>query len=298
MLDLNEVAVFLKVVEMGSFSKAAQNLGMPNSTVSAKVSQLEAALRTTLIRRTTRKLFITEEGQLFYDKCKRGVSEIQLAQEAITQSQSEPQGVLKLTAPVDFGSAILPKLIYEYKTKYPKVSFDIFLNDRMVDVVGEGFDLAIRVGQLKDSGLISKKVGEIYFAPFASPGYLKKFKPPKSPADLKHHRCIQFAALGNTWKLIGPKTITVDLKNEIIVNELNTIKELTASGMGIALLPTFLCADDIKKKRLIRVLPEWRTNLQPISIVYGGDRYVSPKVRSFITIGADLLKGILRDFKI
>src|SRR5690606_35777795 len=167
-------AIFTKVVEMGSFTKAAQSLGMPNSTVSAKVSQLETALRVTLIRRTTRKLFVTEEGKLFYDKCKRGLKEIQSAQEEVSESQSEPHGLLKLTASVDFGNAILPRVITKFKKLYPKVSLDIFLNDRVVDVVGEGFDLAIRFGQLKDSSLISKKLGGIYFAPFASPSYLKK----------------------------------------------------------------------------------------------------------------------------
>jgi DNA-binding transcriptional LysR family regulator len=143
-MDLNEINVFLKVVQLGSFTKAAKALDMPNSTVSAKVSSLEARLGVALIRRTTRKLFVTDAGQVFFDRCTVGLTEIKAAEEDVTLVQSEPQGVLKITAPVELGAILLPPVIAAYSKKYPKVLLEFQLSDRKVDLVAEGIDLAFR----------------------------------------------------------------------------------------------------------------------------------------------------------
>ncbi len=297
--DLNEVAVFIKVVEMGSFSQAARQLGMPNSTVSAKVSDLEKRLGVSLIRRTTRKLFVTAEGQVFFERCTRGLEEIRSAEEELTAGQSEPQGLLKITAPIELGSIILPKVIEKFKNQFPKVNIDLFLSDRTVDIVSEGFDLAIRAGDLKDSSLIAKKLGGVYFAPFASQSYLKKTSSPKVPKDLKDHSCLQFTPLGiEEWNLLGPKSVTVPMRKQIVINELNIIKALTVSGVGISLLPTFLCFSEVQAGKLVRVLPEWRTNIRPVHFVYVGQKHASPKVNAFILVATDIIKSSLQSFEI
>lgn len=296
-IDLNEIAIFIKVIESGSFSKAAQVLNMPNSTVSAKISQLEKRLGVTLIRRTTRKLFVTHEGQIFFDRCKMGLAEIHLAEEQVASGLNLPQGTLKITAPIELGSAILPEVIEKYRDTYPEILFDVHLSDRIVDIIGEGFDLAIRIGALKDSSLKSKKIGDIYFAPFASPAYLKKYGAPKNPRELEKHYCLQFTPLGlDQWKFVGPKTVHVNLKKDIIINELNMIKSLTVTGMGVSLLPTFLCLQEVSAQKLVRLMPDWKANQQPISFVYSGDRYISPKVRTFISLSQDLMKEKIESF--
>lgn len=297
-LDLNEVAVFIKVVEAGSFSQAAKHLGMPNSTVSSKVSSLEKRLGTTLIQRTTRKLNITPAGRAYFNKCLQGLQEIQTAEAELASIQGEPQGLLRITAPVELGSTVLPSLISDFTKKYSKVKIEVLLGDRKVDLLSENVDLAIRAGELKDSTLIAKKIGEVYFAPFASSKYLKTAKAPQHPKDLAGHPCIQFTPFGNHgWKLIGPKnSVTVPLDGKIVVNDLNMIKNLATNGNGIALLPTFFCYEELKAGKLVRLLPEWRTQLAPVHFVYAAQKFVTPKLSAFISMASESLKESLKDF--
>lgn len=157
-MNLNEIAVYVKVVETGSFSGAAKALDMPKSTVSSWVSSLEKRLGVTLIRRTTRKLHITEAGQLYYKQCLAAISQIMTAEEEVSQGQTAPQGLLRITAPVELGGAILPSVIEEFGKKYPSVELEVILTDRTIDLVSEGIDIGIRTGNLKDSSLIAKKI--------------------------------------------------------------------------------------------------------------------------------------------
>ena len=299
-MDLNEVAVFIKVVEMGSFTQAARKLGMPNSTVSAKVSELETRLGVSLIKRTTRKLFVTDEGKAFFDRCTRGLKEIQAAEEEIMASQQEPQGLLKVTAPIELGSSVLPKVIAEFNVRYPKVRLELFLSDRTVDLIAEGFDLAVRAGDLKDSSLMAKKLGSVYFAPFASSSYLKKNGTPQTPKDLKNHTCLQFTPMGlEEWKLVGSKgSINVPLTQKMMMNELNVIKYLCLNGLGVALLPTYFCYPEVQSGKLVRILPDWRSNLRPVHFVYAGQKYASPKINAFVSIATDMIKSNLQNFEL
>ena len=204
MMDLNEVAVFIKVVQLGSFSGAAKQLAMPNSTVSSKVSSLEKRLGVTLIQRTTRKLNITPAGQAYFNRCIQGLEEIHAAEMEIAAVQGEPQGLLRITAPIDLGSRVLPQLVSDFTNTYPKVRVELILSDRKVDLLSESVDLAIRAGDLRDSTLIAKKVGSVYFAPFASARYLKAKGIPTHPRDLRLHHCLQFTPgtgrMATHWK--------------------------------------------------------------------------------------------------
>lgn len=291
-MNLNEIAIFVKVVETGSFTGAARALEMPKSTVSARLSSLEKRLGVTLIRRTTRKLHVTDAGRAYYEQCLLAISQIMEAEEVVTHGQSIPQGLLRVTAPIELGVALLPHVIEEFNKKYPEVNLEIILSDKTVDLVSEGIDIGIRTGHLKDSTLIAKKLGMIYFAPFASPKYLKKNSEVKKPKDLEGHCLIPFTSIGSEeWQLVSPKEKqTVKLEKRMIMNDLNLIKALAVSGMGIALIPTFLCYQEVKSGKLVRILNNWRSELRPVHFVYPSQKFVAPKIKAFIEVAGDILK--------
>lgn len=299
-MDLNEVFIFLKVVQAGSFSQAAKALNIPNSTVSFKVSSLEKRLGVTLIRRTTRKLNITPAGEAFYKRCLAGVEEIQAAQLEITSSQGEPQGLLRLTAPVDLGASVLPKVVASFMQKFSKVSVEVLLTDRRVDLLSESVDLAIRAGELKDSTLIAKKIGATYFVPVASPKYLKKNSEPKHPRELIHHKCLQFTPFGlETWKFVSAKgAFNAPVPGRFVVNHMEMVRLMALDGEGIACLPTNTVYEDVKAGRLKRILGDWRSQTGPVHFVYPAQRFVTPKLSAFIEHATLCLKESFKHFEI
>lgn len=296
-MNFNEIAVFIQVVQSGSFTAAAKKLQMPNSTVSFKVSELEKRLGVSLLQRTTRQLHVTPLGEEFYRNCLQGLDALRAAEEALLHSTGEPQGVLRLTAPVELGSTILPSVISSFIRKFPKVNVEVILADRKVDLLAEGVDLAIRAGELKDSSMIAKRLGSVYFAAFASAKYLKQHGTPKRPEELKHHVGIGFTPiLNNGIKFNNSKhqSRAWELPHRLQINDLNMVKALALAGEGIALLPTFLCHGEESSGKLVRVLPEWTSDMQPIHFVYAAQRFVSPKLSSFINHAGDILKESLR----
>lgn len=299
-MDFNEVAIFIQVVQEGSFSQAARKLGMPNSTVSAKVSSLEKRLGVTLIQRTTRKLNITPAGVAYFKRCIQGMEEIKAAEAEIANAQGEPQGLLRLTAPSELGSSILPSIISQYSKKYPKARVELLLTDRRVDLLSENVDLAIRAGELKDSSLIAKRVGTIYFAPFASPKYLKSKGTPVHPKELRNHSCLQFTPFGvDEWKMTGLKgSLNVAVPGKILINDMLALKKMAMSDDGITFLPTYFCYPEVQSGKLIRILPEWRSHLTPIHFVYPAQRFVTPKLSAFIALAADIVKKSFEDCEI
>ncbi len=299
-MDFNEVAVFISVVQEGSFSQAAKKLGMPNSTVSAKVSNLERRLGVTLIQRTTRKLSITPAGEAYFKRCIQGMEEIKAAEAEIANTQGEPQGLLRLTAPNELGSSILPAIVSQYSKKYPKARIEVMLTDRRVDLLSENIDLAIRAGELKDSSLIAKRVGTIYFAPFASPKYLKNKGTPTHPRELRSHSCLQFTPVGvDEWKMTGPKgSLNVPVPGKILINDMFALKKMAMMDDGIAFLPTYYCYSEVQSGKLVRILPEWRSHLTPIHFVYPAQRFVTPKLSAFIALASETVKKSFEDFEI
>lgn len=299
-VDLNEVFVFIKVIQEGSFSQAAKKLGMPNSTVSAKVSSLEKRLGVTLIQRTTRKLSITEPGKAYFKRCMQGLEEIESAEGELANVQGEPQGLLRITGPVELGAAILPEIVAEFSNKYPKVRTEVILTDRRVDLLAESVDLAIRAGDLKDSTLIAKRLGSAYFIPVASPKYLKAKGTPTHPRDLRNHQCLVYTPLGiDEWKLTSSKGgFNVPLPGRIIANDLKMIRVLAMKGEGIALMPTHLVYSDCQAGKLVRILPEWRTATAPVHFVYPAQKYVTPKLSAFMSLATGSLKKLFEEFEL
>lgn len=291
-MDLNEINVFIKVAQAGSFTQAARQLGIPNSTASARVSALERRLGVTLLQRTTRKLRLTQEGEAYFRQASQGLEEIARAETEVSSSQREPRGLLRVTAPVDMGNNCLAELVSIFRKKYPKVNVELLFTDRQLDLVAEGVDIALRAGDLRDSGLIARKVGTTYWVPIASPAYLKRAGTPAHPKELRGHACLQFTPLGkDDWQLTdGKHTVTVPLARQLVANEISFVKILALSGNGIALLPSYVCSNEIASGKLIRVLPAWHSRIVPLHLVYPGQKFVAPKVRAFVDMALAVLK--------
>jgi DNA-binding transcriptional LysR family regulator len=282
-MDLNELLVFAKVVQAGSFTAAARALRMPKSTVSRKVSELEERIGAQLLQRTTRKLSLTEVGQAYYAHCARIVAEAEEAELAVTRMQAAPHGLLRVTAPLSFSQ--LGPLVADFMRSYPEVQLEMVCTDRTVDLVEEGFDLAVRAGRLTDSSLIARRLGSIERLVVAAPRYVQARGMPRAPRDLEKHDCLLFGAgrEGNVWSLsAGSKSVDVPVRARLIVNEPDMLRVVTLAGAGIALIPNILCTTDITEGRLHRVLPDWASPGAPVHAVYPSTRHHSPKVMAFV----------------
>jgi DNA-binding transcriptional LysR family regulator len=282
-MDLNEMLVFARVVQAGSFTTAGAELGMPKSTVSRKVSELEERLNARLLQRTTRKLSLTDVGRTYYDYCARIAGEIQDAERAVSSLQETPRGLLRVTTGTN--AAWLGPIVSSYLERYPDVQLELFCTGRMVDLVEERFDIAIRAGTLADSTLIAKSLGSAKWFLVATPKYLKRRGRPRAPEDLKKHDYVSFGAgqSGVTLRLdSGDKSAQVALPVRMLVSDFDVLYSAAAAGLGIALLPAFRCVDDLRARRFERVLRDWSTPPTPMHVVYPSTRHVSPKVKSFV----------------
>lgn len=286
MLDFNEMVVFVKVVETKTFTAAAHQLGMPKSTVSRKISQLESRLGVRLLQRTTRSVRPTELGALYYERCARLVGEAEDAERTITQRQDLPRGLLRVTMPVDIGIAVMPRLVDEFLARYPEVQLELDVSDRFVDLVGEGFDLAIRAGRLEDSTLVAHRLYSDRLLFCATPAYLQQQGTPQHPADLKQHACILFGSnrTSQTLKLNGPDgPVSIEITGQLIVNNLNVIKMACLQGAGIGTLPEMQCQESLDDGTLVMVLNSWSKQEEGgIYAVYPSPRHLTPKVRAMI----------------
>jgi DNA-binding transcriptional LysR family regulator len=284
MLSLDDIAVFVRVVETGSFSAAARRLGMPKATVSAKVARLEQRLGLTLIQRTTRKLRVTEAGEQYFRHCADAIREVEVAEAALQSTSGKPSGVLKVTAPVDLGHTLLPRIVHAYAAQYPEVSVELLVTNRVVDLVGEGIDLAIRPAQaLKDSSLIAQRFFEMGLNLWASPHYLQRLGAVTHPRDLKRARFLGFIAQSSVVLTNGKSDVEVSTAGQIRADDLETVKALVLLGEGVAWLPGFLADEAAQAGTLVPVLSEWRPKERgAFYFVYASRKYGQPKVQTFI----------------
>ena len=289
-MDLDGIAVFVKVVQAGSFSQAAKLLNMPNSTVSAKVAALEKRLGVTLLQRTTRRLHLTEAGEGYFRRCMTALEELHAAENELAIERGETKGVLRLTAPVELGRSALPPVLDVLMKRHPAIKIDLIITNRLVDLVVENIDVAVRAGPLKDSALIAKRFVLGQFGLWASPSYLKNNSVPRNPDELKEHDCLRFAPFtGRKLQLTnGRERAQIALAGRITADDFEALRALAVLGWGIALLPSFLCAEEAKERKLVSVLPNWRGDSVSISVVYPAQRFVAPKIRAFITAAEEL----------
>lgn len=258
MSHLNDMALFVEVAKARSFRKAAEALGMPNSTLSRRISALEKAIGLRLLHRTTRKIELTEAGQLYYERSKRIVDEARLAHEQLGEMLEQPSGVLRVSLPVDFATLYLAPIIVDFARHYPGITFDFDLTPRRVDLVTEPFDVAIRMGSLEDSSLIVRLIGRHSRYLYASPGYVEASGEPAAPADLAAHECICMPRIP-TWTLHqGMNKFDVAVRGRFTLNSVGMIRTLAVNHQGIGLLAEKIVAEDLVSGRLRRVLPEWQ----------------------------------------
>lgn len=283
--SLNAMEVFVRVVQSGSFSEAARALNLTPSAVSKQVSRLEDRLGARLINRTTRRLGLTEEGQAFFERAQRILADVQEAEQAVTQLHGAPRGTLKLNAPVVFGRMHIAPLLPGFVAAYPEMRVDFSVNDRYVDLLEEGLDLVIRIGELKDSSLIARRLATNRRVMVATEDYIARNGAPEKPSDLLQHNCLAYLyrQQRNTWQFEGPGgSETVEVRGSIEANNAEVILELTRAGHGIALLPTWLVGECLRKGHLQQVMKSYVASDSQIYAVYPPGRHLSPKVRSFV----------------
>jgi DNA-binding transcriptional LysR family regulator len=285
-IDLNRVAVFLRVVESGSFTGAAQALELPKSSVSRSVQHLEDSLGVQLLQRTTRKLHLTDAGRLYYEQARIALSQLGDAGAAVSSMRAEPRGTVRVTAPPDLGVIALPEIVADFVAKYPKVQIDVSLSSRTVDLVQEGVDIAIRAGRLGDSSLVARKVAMAELGLFASKRYLAKRGTPKKLVDLKEHDCVLFRAPTHraTWRLTGPSgEEKVDVTGPVSVDDIGFVSRAIACDLGIGLVPAFHCG---ARRDVERVLPTHALGGAQFSVVTPSTRHQPAAVtlfRDFVT---------------
>lgn len=276
---------FAAVAESGSFAVAARKLNIANSVASKRVKDLESFLDAQLLNRTTRNVSLTETGRIYLDHVHRVFEQLAEAESGIRKDMSEPSGVLKLTAPLSFGMQYLAPALASYLKAYPKVIVRTHLSDRRVDLVGEGFDLAIRVGALKDASLIARKLSSGRRVACASPAYLKKHGRPQKPSDLQTHNCLSYTNLaeGKSWPfLVGGKKIWQPVSGNFLSDNGELLMQTAIAGGGITLLPTFIVGQAVDKAKLEVILEDFEEKDFDIYAVYQQTKHVSKKIRTFI----------------
>ncbi|RZF55984.1 LysR family transcriptional regulator [Acinetobacter halotolerans] len=286
---LNDMALFVEVSKVMSFRKAAENLDMPSSTLSRRISHLEEAIGLRLLHRTTRKVELTEAGHIYFERCKRIVGEAKLAHEQLGEMLSKPSGTLRVSLPVDFGTVFLTSILIEFVQLYPGINFEIDLTPRLVDLVAQNIDVAIRMGNPPDSNLVAHKLMQFRGRLFASPKYLKQHGIPQHPNDLVHHECLSFPN-NTSWKLYrSEETVEVKIGARFMLNNVGMTRKLSILGQGILFTPYEVVQDDLNDGLLMPILSEWQGDILPVYALTE-TRLLPAKVRVFI----DFLRSKLR----
>ena len=282
---IDSMGVFAKVVAKQSFSGAARELRLSQAAVSKHVRALEDWLGARLLDRTTRRLNVTEIGALVYERCERILDEVDEVLQSTSALQIAPRGVLHLAAPVSFGITQLGPALADYLARYPEVVVDVRLDDRLVDLVDEGFDLALRVGALKDSSLIARRLAPVRFALCASPGYVKQHGAPRHPDDLSSHRCLFYSmrVIPREWRFLGPDgEVALRISGRFRANNGNMLYAAMLAGAGIGFVPTFVAGRDLAEGRVISLMPDYQPVESELSVIYPPGKNLSAKVRTLI----------------
>ena len=289
-MELSNLDTFVKVVQTGSFTRAAEQLRSQKAHVSRVVSQLESELGVRLLERTTRSLSLTEIGREFFERAVGILAAAEDARRAVQKAQGEPRGTLRLSCGVEFGMLAVNGWVREYLRRHPGVNVDLEMTGRVVDIVHEGFDLAVRVGPLADSTLAARKLGDLHYGLFAAPGYLRRHPPPRQPGDLAQHALIRFS--GSRLRLVWTFTRGADTQRVEPVARLNANnsfagRDAAVDALGIAQLPLLLAQPEVDAGRLVPVLADWQLPSAPVHAVFASARYLTPKVRAFIDLAVE-----------
>lgn len=291
-MDLVALQVFVKVVQTGSFTRAASSLGSQKSHLSRTLSQLERELGVRLLERTTRALSLTEAGREFFERALAILGAVDDARRAMQKVQGVPRGSLRLTCGVEFGMIAVSSWIERYLEHYPDVRIDADYTARVVDLVHEGYDLAIRLGSLSDSSLAARKLGELHYALYAAPRYLSRRGSPQHPTDLSTHAQLAFVGGSHPahWRLRrDQEEHLLNLQARLKANNVFAIRDAAIAGYGIAQLPKLVAAEAVQSGRLQVVLPGWEPPRVAVHAVFASVRYLTPKVRAFIDLAVEAM---------
>ncbi|MGI4858381.1 MAG: LysR family transcriptional regulator [Janthinobacterium lividum] len=292
-MDLYEaMTVFVRVVDSGSMTAAAEQSGISTTMVGNHLRWLETRLGVSLLRRTTRRQGLTEFGAAYYQRCMEILGLVADAERMAETTHATPQGTLRITAPPAFGAEYLMSRLDAYLSRCPEVRLDVVLTDRIVDLVDEGFDAAIRLGTLATSSLVARPLMDYGLTVCAAPAYLARRGAPVSPLDLATHDCLSFTYPAGTewrwtekqWRMQGPagEDVCVDVSGRVSVNNAQALRRAALSGLGVAMLPNALVAEDLAAGRLVSLMDGYRLPSRPMHLVYSPDRFKGPKLRSFV----------------
>ena len=286
METLSDVAVFVRVVERGSFTLAAEDLNLSRAVVSKYLSRLEERLGARLLHRTTRRLSLTEAGAALFEASRGALERIEEAEAAVAQLQSEPRGRLRVSAPMSFGILHLGPAIADFARAHPRVNLDMRLDDRFVNLVEDGIDVAVRIGALTDSSLVARKLAMTRAVTCAAPAYLEEFGEPETPEDLATHNCLIYSYLStaNVWRYTAPdgREVPVAVNGTFRINNGIVLAEAAVAGHGILMTPSFYVAPLLRDGRLKRILTRYKAKELGIYAVYPQRSHVPPKVRAFV----------------
>jgi DNA-binding transcriptional LysR family regulator len=287
--------VFAQVVESGSFSAAAAKLELSPTAASRLVADLEAHLSTRLLNRTTRKVSLTESGRAFYERCVQLLSDLREAEEEASRAAIVPRGTIRLTTSVNFGVRHVAPAIAGFLARHAEVRFDVSLSDRIVDLVEEGFDVAIRIGAPGSENLVARKLGETRIVPCAAPSYLAQRGAPTAPEDLVHHNCFtyEYVTPRHLWRFRDPAGVerSVRVRGNLHSNNGDLLSEVAARGLGIVFEPAFIVGPDVRAGRLVPLLQDFEPAPIPIYAVYPSRKHLSAKVRLFVAHLVDAFAG-------
>jgi len=284
---------FVGVIDAGSFVGAATALQLSKPAVSRHVGELEARLGVRLLQRTTRKLSLTDEGEVFYARCKELLAQVDEAEAEVTLRSGQAVGPLKLSVPVTFGEMHLAPLWAGFMARHPKVTLDISLTDRTVDLVDEGFDAAVRIARLPSSSLVSRRLASTRMVLCASPAYLERHGAPAHPGELVQHAVLVYTLLsmGEAWEFSGPDgAVTARVQSRFRSNSGDTCRKAALQHMGIILQPAFLVGEDLRSGALLEVLPQYRSIELGIYVLYPTRKHVAPKVRRLVDFLVDAFR--------
>ena len=283
---LTEMEAFATVVDQGGFTDAARKMGISKSAVSKHVSSLEACLGARLLNRTTRRVSPTEIGLAYYDRARRVLNDAGEADALVTSMQSAPSGLLRISVATDFGVNHLSPVLGDFLTEFPDITVNMVLNNRYVELISEGFEMAVRIGELEDSTLKARKLTETTKRMIASPGYFAKHGRPEKIDDLNDHKLLHYSNQANSavWKLTAPSGEKRQVRTAgwLTVNDGQSLLNACVGGLGIAYLPSFLYADALAKGLVEEAIPDLPVETQGIYAVYPPGRFTQPKVRAFI----------------
>lgn len=278
---LNDMALFVEVVNAKGFRGAADATGVPNSTISRRIGLLEKAIGLRLLHRTTRRVELTEAGQIYYERCRRIVDEARIAHEQLGEMLAQPSGVLRASLPVDFATHYLAPIITAFAEHYPGIRFEFDLTPRRVDLVSEPFDVAIRMGELPDSTLIARQLVVLTAQVYASPRYLKQAGVPQAPEDLSQHDCLGFPKSGNWTLQNAEQTVQVQIGGRYVLNSVGMFKRLAVLDQGLVLLPRAMVTEELAAGKLCAVLPGWSGKPMPVYALTE-TRLIPAKTQRFI----------------